>query len=309
VAEDSDFYEKTYSTVRSDVQTRIRSETYDKDLGQAGWMQAAEAHEFASWLGSGVTSVLDVACGSGGVSALLAQDLAAEVTGIDVDPHAVEAANERGADRCSFRVLDANERLPFADGSFDVVFSNDSVHHLHDRSAVLRDWTRVLRPEGQVLFTEGLVLTGPVSNEEVRRRTFMGFFMVTPPGANERAIEAAGLRLERAEDRSGAVAEGCRGGSSTLGRRTDPLPDGPGTRRREQFVGMAAPQRSACRAGGGAEDPAGLRRSRGAGTPRVVVLFYFSLSEEHRGESFRTSGRSGSTYRTWWRQTRSESTS
>ena len=67
VGEDSDFYEKTYSTVRSDVQTRVRSATYDEDLGQAGWMQAAEAHEFASWLGSGLTSVLDVACGAGGI--------------------------------------------------------------------------------------------------------------------------------------------------------------------------------------------------------------------------------------------------
>jgi SAM-dependent methyltransferase len=207
VVEESDFYEKTYSTVRSDVQTRVRNETYDEDLGQAGWLQAAEAHEFASWLGSGVTSVLDVACGSGGISALLAQDLGAEVTGIDVDPHAVAAANERGAAGCSFQLLDANERLLFADRSFDVVFSNDSVHQLRDRPAVLRDWARVLRPEGQVLFTEGLVLTGPVSNEEVRRRTFMGFFMVTPPGANERAIEATGLVLERAEDRSGAVAD------------------------------------------------------------------------------------------------------
>jgi len=65
----------------------------------------------------------------------------------------------------------------------------------------------VLRPDGQVLFTEGLVLTGPVSNEDVRRRTFMGFFMVTPRGANERAIEAAGLVLEWGEDRSRAVVE------------------------------------------------------------------------------------------------------
>jgi SAM-dependent methyltransferase len=207
VVEDSDFYEKTYSTGRSDVQTRVRNETYDEDLGQAGWLQATEAHEFASWLGSGVRSVLDVACGSGGISALLAEDLRAHVTGIDIDAHAVTAANERGAEGCSFEVLDANERLPFADGAFDVVFSNDSVHHLRDRSSVLRDWARVLRPTGQVLFTEGLVLTGPVSNEEIRRRTFMGFFNVTPPGANERAIEDAGLVLERAEDRSGAVAD------------------------------------------------------------------------------------------------------
>jgi hypothetical protein len=74
VVEDSDFYEKTYSTVRSDVQTRVRNETYDEDLGRAGWLQATEAHEFASWLGSGVMSVLDVACGSGGISALLTGD-------------------------------------------------------------------------------------------------------------------------------------------------------------------------------------------------------------------------------------------
>jgi SAM-dependent methyltransferase len=123
-----------------------------------------------------------------------------------MSPHAVAAANERGADRSSFRVLDADERLPFADGSFDVVFSNDSVHHLHDRSALLRDWARVLRPDGQVLFMEGLLLTGPVSTEEVRRRTFMGFFL-TPSGAHERAIDAASLVLEGAEDRSRAVAE------------------------------------------------------------------------------------------------------
>jgi hypothetical protein len=33
----------------------------------------------------------------------------------------------------------------------------------------------------------------------------MGFFVLTPPGANERAIEEAGLLLDRAEDRSDAV--------------------------------------------------------------------------------------------------------
>ena len=207
MGQESDFYETIYSTVGTDVQTRIRNETYDEDLGQAGWLQASEARELASWLGGGARTLLDVACGSGGISSFLADALGAKVVGIDNDPHAIASANERGAPGCSFQVADANEPLSFANASFDVVFSNDSVHHLRDRSAVLHEWARVLRPDGQLLFTEGLVVTGPVSNEEIRRRTFMGFFVLTPPGANERAIEAAHLELLRAEDRSDAVVE------------------------------------------------------------------------------------------------------
>jgi SAM-dependent methyltransferase len=206
VAKSSDFYEKTYSSGAADPQRRVRLETYDEDLGQAGWLQATEAREFASWLGSGLTSILDVACGSGGISALLAKQMGAAVTGIDNDPRAIVAARSQDAPNCEFQVADANDPLPFDDASFDAVFSNDSAHHLRDRTAALRDWARLLVPGGSVLYTEGLVLTGPISNDEIARRTFMGFFLLTPPGGNERAIEEAGLVLERAEDRSDAVA-------------------------------------------------------------------------------------------------------
>ena len=94
----SAFYGTTYSTGGTDVQTRVRYETYDEDLGQAGWLQAAEAREFAFWLGESVRSMLDVACGSGGISAFLAAELGAAVVGIDNDRHAIAAANERGAE-------------------------------------------------------------------------------------------------------------------------------------------------------------------------------------------------------------------
>jgi SAM-dependent methyltransferase len=206
VGEGADFYKRQYASIGADPQRRVRLETYDEDLGQAGWLEAAEAREFASWLGPGVTSVLDIACGSGGISELLASQVHASVTGVDIDARAIAAARARDVPGCEFRVLDANEPLPFPDGAFEAVFSNDSVHHLRDRRAVLSEWGRVLSSGGRVLYTEGLVLTGSVSNEEVTRRTFMGYFMLTPPGANERAIEEAGLVLERAEDRSDAVA-------------------------------------------------------------------------------------------------------
>ncbi|MBA3691082.1 MAG: methyltransferase domain-containing protein [Actinobacteria bacterium] len=219
----SDFYEKAYASVETDPQRRVRLETYDEDLGQAGWLQAAEAREFASWLGTDLTSILDVACGSGGISALLARETGTAVTGVDNDPRAIEAAIARGTPRCTFQVTDANEPLLFDDGSFDAVFSNDSAHHLRDRAAALRDWARLLRPGGRVLYTEGLVLTGPISNDEIARRTFMGFFVLTPVGGNERAIEEAGLILERAEDRSDAVSSAGAGMREARDRYRDEI--------------------------------------------------------------------------------------
>jgi SAM-dependent methyltransferase len=57
-----------------------------------------------------------------------------------------------GHDRIFFeRVLADMERLPFADGSFDVAFSNASVHHALHLAPALREAARVLRPGGALL--------------------------------------------------------------------------------------------------------------------------------------------------------------
>lgn len=72
--------------------------------------------------------VLDIGAGVGGIDALLvARHHALEVVGIDVEPLLVESARSliarRGlSDRISFRLVDPGP-LPFADASFDVVFS------------------------------------------------------------------------------------------------------------------------------------------------------------------------------------------
>src|SRR5207244_7959428 len=58
----------------------------------------------------------------------------------------------------------------------------------------------VLRPGHRALFTDPVVITGPVTNDELALRSSIGVFLFVPPGINERLIEEAGLRLVRQED-------------------------------------------------------------------------------------------------------------
>ena len=89
--------------------------------------------------------------------------------------------------------MDAGRPLPFPDESFDAIFCNDSLNHLPGRSGVLRDWYRVLRPGAPALFTDPIVVTGQLTNEEMRVRSSIGFFLFTPLGHNEHLLAEAGF--------------------------------------------------------------------------------------------------------------------
>jgi SAM-dependent methyltransferase len=102
-------------------------------------------------------------------------------------------------------VVDAGIRLPFPDESFHAVFCNDSINHLPDRSAVLQDWYRLVRPGGRVLFTDPILVTGQLSSEEMRTRSSIGFFLFTPMGHNERLLEQTGFRIRQVVDVTDAV--------------------------------------------------------------------------------------------------------
>lgn len=205
-------YDDHYGHLAANAQVEVRRETYDEDLGQASWITLAEAHDFfrALELNPGQTA-LEVACGSGGITCRMAQETGAQCVGIDINPHGVAAAERRAQElglgsQVSFRAADAGHRLPFADASFDAVFCNDSINHLPDRPAVLRDWHRVLRPGGRVLFTDPIVVTGELTNEEIRARSSIGFFLFVPAGYNERLLTEAGFGVREVRDVTDAVA-------------------------------------------------------------------------------------------------------
>ena len=53
----------------------------------------------------------------------------------------------------------------------------------------------MLRPGGRMLFTNPIIVTGILSNEEIATRSSIGYFLFTPPGEDERLIQQAGFAL------------------------------------------------------------------------------------------------------------------
>ncbi|HYY97193.1 MAG TPA: class I SAM-dependent methyltransferase, partial [Pyrinomonadaceae bacterium] len=190
-----DLFYDAYSRFSDHGSGVIRAETFGRDIGQNSWLTADEFDRFISWLDLAPEHhVLEVASGSGGPALYLAEKSGCRVTGVDASENGVATATRAAADanqseRVSFRLADANASLPFEDETFDAVVCIDSMNHLPDRAGVLREWRRVLRAGGRALFTDPVLITGPVTSDELAVRSSVGLFLFVPPGTNERLVE------------------------------------------------------------------------------------------------------------------------
>ena len=200
-----DFY-SNYSNFTEHVLDAVRKETYGVDIGQNSWLTVDECDRFIQWLG--VRSdhhVLEVASGSGGPALYLAQQTCCRVTGIDANTNGVATASalaERAGltHNVQFQVADATARLPFEENTFDALLCIDAMNHLPNRLEILGEWRRVLRAGGRAVFTDPVVISGLVTNEELAIRSSIGVFVFAPPSFNEKLIDQAGLRLVRQQD-------------------------------------------------------------------------------------------------------------
>ncbi|MCC5976071.1 MAG: methyltransferase domain-containing protein [Rubellimicrobium sp.] len=144
-------------------------------------------------------SVLDIGCGAGGIDiALVSAHGAGYVVGIDVEDTVIDHARGRIAaagltDRIGL-VKVAPGPLPFPPGTFDVVFSKDSIVHIAEKHALMAEVSRVLRPGGWFLASDWLIGTETISDRMAAYIAAEGldFGMATPARYLD-AMKAAGF--------------------------------------------------------------------------------------------------------------------
>jgi SAM-dependent methyltransferase len=201
-----DLYNTSYGNSETEVYSEIRLETYGVDFGQTSWVSQEELSEIPSLLKIDAASdVLEIGCGSGGGALHFATTIGCRVTGIDLNAHGIRAAEhsaqaQRLSEQARFIQHDASMQLPFSDETFDAAYSNDAFCHIPNRLGLLRECRRVLKPGARLLFSDALVISGAVTNEEIFTRSSIGYYLFVPRGENERLIREAGFAVIEARD-------------------------------------------------------------------------------------------------------------
>jgi ubiquinone/menaquinone biosynthesis C-methylase UbiE len=148
---------------------------------------------------NGSEKVLDVGCGIGGPSRYLASAFGCEVTGVDLTAEFVElgrmlCARTGLSDKVSYRQGDALD-LPFADGSFDLVWSQNAAMNIADRARLYGEMRRVLRPGGRVAIQDVAAGPGGEPFYPTPWASDNGISFLFTPEETRATLERVGLRV------------------------------------------------------------------------------------------------------------------
>lgn len=100
---------------------------------------------------SGNERILDLGCGDGGLTAILANSVpAGSVLGIDSSENMIETAKRHESENLHFEKMDISD-LNFND-EFDMIFSNAALHWVKDHRSLLNNAQKALRKDGKILW-------------------------------------------------------------------------------------------------------------------------------------------------------------
>lgn len=141
---------------RADYAEISKSYDYGRRLSEHNtelWLELIRRHSQAN---EGA-NVLDLGCGTGRFALPMAERLGLKVIGADASQEMLDRAASKDAyGKVSWERVDAG-RLPYAEGSFDVVWMSHLLHHLDDPGGVIGGCLRVLRPSGTLLVRYGAI--------------------------------------------------------------------------------------------------------------------------------------------------------
>ncbi|MFK8021616.1 MAG: methyltransferase domain-containing protein [Pseudomonadales bacterium] len=150
---------------------------------------AAEVARLLDGIDLSGKKVLDIGCGSGGITAGLVQDFAAaHVTGVDVEQpvcdYARNAVKIAGvAEKIDIQQITPGFPMPFESGTFDIVFSKDSIVHIQDKEDLAKEVMRLLAPGGWFVASDWLISHDNEPSAEMNdyiRSEDLGFGMASP---------------------------------------------------------------------------------------------------------------------------------
>ena len=153
---------------------------------------------------TGKERVLDVGSGLGGPSRYLASHYGCRVSGVDLTAEFCRVAEMLTRLLKLETLVDYRQgnalALPFADMSFDVVWSQNAAMNIADRDRLYREMRRVLKPGGRLGLQEVALGPGGAPHYPVPWAKEPSIsFLLTPEATRER-LDAAGFRVVQWQD-------------------------------------------------------------------------------------------------------------
>jgi ubiquinone/menaquinone biosynthesis C-methylase UbiE len=195
-----------------DVLRNLLCELFGHDWHLGYWLNAstiAEAGERLNEImaarlpaGSGL-SVLDVGCGVGGGACFIASRYGHHVVGASNSRPGLEEASRfaqaRGVDRLVRFEFGEMQQLPFPSASFDAVWSCEAIHNVADKTPVVREIARVLKPGGTAVLGDLFRLDPAPHAGDAERLQQFSFHLSTADDLIA-LMQASGIRVHESID-------------------------------------------------------------------------------------------------------------
>ena len=142
-------------------------------------------------------AILDFGCGDGITVECFREHFSSPITGIDVSEASIEAAKKRNIPHSVFTAYDGH-KIPFADQSFDLVYTACVFHHIPsaDHVGLLQECRRVLKKGGLLVIFEHNPYN-PVTRHIVNTCVFDKDAILIPPGKFSANMKKGGFNRVR----------------------------------------------------------------------------------------------------------------